>query len=219
MITFAGAAAAASRPPLKLETCLRTTLTSVIGIPAESSSLCSSDFSAAVTPSGGRLVKAELPPVKQAITRSRSPSAPAAESSDRAAALLRAPGIGCSASTTSTRRNASSGACRATTRPPASRWPRTRSSAAAIVRLALPDPSTMTVPSGSRRVADAADDQLIAVEPDYPLDGLRRVAGGEPGAGDAKRERPRGPVAVPEQRLVVADHGRTRLERGLADRR
>ena len=49
---------------------MRTVLTSTIGIPDASSSSCRSRFSSTVTPAGGRLASAELPPVKQARTRS-----------------------------------------------------------------------------------------------------------------------------------------------------
>ena len=94
LISRAGAAAAARRPPLKAETCLRTVFTSTMLIPEESSSSCRSRFSAAETPSGGRLASEELPPVKQAITMSRSPALSAIESSRRAAAIERPVGSG-----------------------------------------------------------------------------------------------------------------------------
>ena len=94
LISRAGAMASASRPPLKPETCLRTVFTSEIGRPAPSRSWWRSRFSAGDTPAGGRLLSAELPPVKQAMTRSRSPSSPACSSSQTAAATLRSSGSG-----------------------------------------------------------------------------------------------------------------------------
>ena len=151
LISRAGATAIARRPPLKPETCFRTVLISEIGRPAPSRSRCSSLLSAAETPAGGRLVRAELPPVKQAMTMSRSPSSPARSSSRTAAATLRSSGIGCAASSSSIRSGRTAALpSRTTTVPPSSRSPRIRSRASAIFSVALPEPRTTTRPSGWR---------------------------------------------------------------------
>ncbi len=120
----AGAARAASRPPLIAETCLRTVFTSTIGAPDPSSSSWRRLFSACVTPSGGRLVSAELPPVKAAITRSPGPRPSTSSMTRRAAASERSEGSGWSARSTSTRSSAiESAPLRTATAPPSRRSP------------------------------------------------------------------------------------------------
>ena len=94
MTTVAGAISAASRPPLSAETCLRTAFTSVIGAPDESSSSWSRRFSVLLTPGGGRLVSAELPPVNEASTRSPARTSAASSNSRRAARTERSLGSG-----------------------------------------------------------------------------------------------------------------------------
>ena len=166
----AGATRAARRPPLIAETCLRTAFTSTIGAPEPRRSSWRRRFSAWVTPSGGRLVSAELPPVNTAIARSPGPRSSTRSMTRRAAASERSVGRGWSASSTSTRSSAiESAPSRTATAPPSSRSPRIPSSVDAIASVALPEPTTITRASGFEGV-------LAALERDPAvgqLDGLR----------------------------------------------
>ena len=69
----AGNAAAASRPPLIRDRCLRTQFISSIEAPERSSALLIACLSASERPSGGRVSSAEPPPEIRAMTRSSSP--------------------------------------------------------------------------------------------------------------------------------------------------
>ena len=99
----AGAAAAASRPPLNAETCLRTALTSTIAIPEDSSSSCRRASRPRVTPGRrqageGRAAAGEAGD-HEVAARARL----ARSSSARAAAIERSLGRGWSEPITSTR--------------------------------------------------------------------------------------------------------------------
>ena len=99
--TRAGAAAAASRPPLIAERCLRTQFISVMFAPDFSSARFTACLSSSVRPSAGAASRAEPPPEMRQRTRSSGPS-PFTSSSMRAAARRpAASGTGCAASTTS----------------------------------------------------------------------------------------------------------------------
>ena len=99
----AGNAAAASRPPLIAERCLRTQFISSIEAPERSSARLTACLSASVSPSAGSDSSDEPPPEISASTRSSSPS-PCTSSRIRAAAARPASsGTGCAASTTSIR--------------------------------------------------------------------------------------------------------------------
>ena len=68
--TLAGQAAAASRPPLIVETCLRIVFIAAIGAPEASSASLTAISSASVRPSAGDGSSAEPPPEISATTRS-----------------------------------------------------------------------------------------------------------------------------------------------------
>ena len=154
LISRAGAAAAASRPPLNAETCLRTVLTSTMLIPEESSSSCRSRFSAAVTPVRGQAGERRAAAgeagdhdvaLARALRRARAGAAPrrscarsAADGRSRSPRSARAPG-GLVAADAIT--------------PPSRRSPRICSSSAAIASDALPAPTTSTRPRRIELVA------------------------------------------------------------------
>ena len=72
---------------LEAETCLRTLFTSAIDAPLAAAGGGGRACARGSTPVGGRLASAELPPVKQAITRSRSAGPCRPASSSRRAAV------------------------------------------------------------------------------------------------------------------------------------
>ena len=98
--TRAGHAAAASRPPLIAERCLRTQFISEIVAPERSRSPVTACLSASATPGAGTASSAEPPPEIRHRARSPSPSPRAASSMARAASSPARSGTGCAASTT-----------------------------------------------------------------------------------------------------------------------
>ena len=85
--TAAGNAAAARRPPLIAEMCLRTALISPIRAPALSKARDNTRFSSSDIPEAGTVRSAEPPPEMSTKSKSSSPS-PAASSSTRKAAAV-----------------------------------------------------------------------------------------------------------------------------------
>ena len=140
--------AAASRPPFSPDTCFRTALISRMAAPDPSSSRCSSRFSSKLTPSAGRQASAELPPVKHASTTSSGPAVSASCISRCAARQLASVGSGCPADSSSIRSSDTACPSGATTTPPAITSPSSCSRVVAIRALALPAPSTSTLPPG-----------------------------------------------------------------------
>ncbi len=100
----AGWAAAARRPPLIAERCLRRQFISPIAAPEASSALFTACLSASVRPGAGSESRAEAPPDIRQSTRSSAPAPSASARMRRAAASPAASGTGCEASTTSIRR-------------------------------------------------------------------------------------------------------------------
>ena len=98
--TLAGEAAAASRPPLIVETCLRSVFIAEIGAPEASSASLTAISSASVRPGGGDGSSAEPPPEISAMTRSSAVRPATCSSSVRDAASPAASGTGCAASMT-----------------------------------------------------------------------------------------------------------------------
>ncbi len=99
--TRAGCAKAASRPPLMVETCLRTQFIAEIGAPEASSASLTAISSAKVSSPAGAGSSAEPPPQTSAMTRS-SGVRPETSSVSRLAAFKPASsGTGCEASSTS----------------------------------------------------------------------------------------------------------------------
>ena len=96
----AGAAAAASRPPLIAERCLRTVLISWMSAPAASRARFTACLSASVRPGAGRLSRAEAPPDSRNSTRSSGPAACARSRICFVAATPARSGTGWAASTT-----------------------------------------------------------------------------------------------------------------------
>ena len=181
----------------------------------------------ATTPAGGRLASAELPPVKQAITRSRSPAPPAMlEQAPRGgdAALARQRVVGARAPRSAAERSA---ARRRGRRSPRRRGGRRGSARAraAIPSEALPAPTTITLPAGVEPVADAVDDQLVArparpparsrgrtSQAASPAAATRSAARGAPRARRVERapRRSRSGAAVAARaRLAVGGQGRS----------
>ncbi len=101
--TLAGAAAAASLPPLMAERCFRTVFISEMVAPLLSSALFTACLSSSVSPSGGSASSAEPPPEIRQSTRSSSVSPCTSSRMRRAASRPAASGTGCAASTTSSR--------------------------------------------------------------------------------------------------------------------
>jgi hypothetical protein len=101
--TRAGAQAAASRPPLMAERCLRTVFIAPMGAPLASRARLTACLSASVRPGMGRLSRAEPPPEIRQITRSRSVRPRVSASMRSAARWPAASGTGWAASTSSTR--------------------------------------------------------------------------------------------------------------------
>ena len=99
----AGWAAAASRPPLMADRCLRTAFISPIGAPERSRAALTACLSARVRPGAGRLSKADPPPEISASTRSSGPSPRTISSMRPAARWPFSSGTGCDASTISIR--------------------------------------------------------------------------------------------------------------------
>ena len=96
----AGQAAAARRPPLTAERCLRTQLISEMVAPDRSNSPVTARLSASETPGAGAASSADPPPESRHSKRSSSPS-PAARLRISSAAASPAPsGTGCAASAT-----------------------------------------------------------------------------------------------------------------------
>ncbi len=104
LTTRAGHAAAASRPPLMAERCLRTAFITPIGAPQASRAAFTACLSASVSPGPGSAARAEPPPETSASTRSSAPSPATSASSARAPASLFASGTGWLASITRIRR-------------------------------------------------------------------------------------------------------------------
>ena len=102
--TRAGVAAAASRPPLIAERCLRTELISAMVAPEAMSRAVAACLSASLRPGAGRLRSAEPPPDKRHRTRSPAVSPETISRMRAAAARPAASGTGWAASTTSIRR-------------------------------------------------------------------------------------------------------------------
>ena len=148
----AGAILAASRPPFTSETCLRTAFISLMAAPLLSMRRWSSCLSSSDTRPGGELNNAEEPPVTQHSARSSGPNPSASSSMALLAATLASDGTGWSASMISIRLSGPPSPRRTTTRPPATRSPRTSSIRLAIRYDALPAPSTITLPGGSYRL-------------------------------------------------------------------
>ena len=99
--TRAGAAAAASLPPLMAERCLRTQFISVIVAPDLSSARLTCCLSAKVRPGAASASSAEAPPEIRQSTRSSAVSPPTAARMRAAAAAPAASGTGWEASMTS----------------------------------------------------------------------------------------------------------------------
>ena len=98
--TRAGYAAAASRPPLMADRCLRTAFITPIGAPHASRDAFTACLSASVMPGPGSAARAEPPPEISASTRSSGPNPATSASSARAPASLFASGTGWLASIT-----------------------------------------------------------------------------------------------------------------------
>ena len=103
MITVAGWARRASRPPLKRDRCLRTVFSSPMVAPASSSNRVTICFSSSVIGSAGAGASPEPPPETSTSTRSRSVAEAASVSSRAEASSPRASGTGWPASATSMR--------------------------------------------------------------------------------------------------------------------
>ena len=99
----AGAAAAASRPPLIAERCLRTAFISWIVVPLFSRARLTACLSSRLTPSAGSVSRAEPPPEISAITLSSAFRPETSSRMRRAASRPAASGTGWDASTTSIR--------------------------------------------------------------------------------------------------------------------
>ena len=92
--------------------------------------------------------------------------------------------------------------------PPASRSPRIRSRATAIPIDALPAPTTSTRAGGVEPVADAVDDQLVAVQRDRLRGGAVDVAGREPRRRDPQPAAARLALAAVRERAVELERAR-----------
>ena len=160
-------------------------------------------------------LSAELPPVKQAMTRSRSPSSPACSSSQTAAATLRSSGSGWAASSSSIRSSETRRGAVADDDGPAVQalaedpLERERDLQAGLAGAERPR-------SGRRGRARWRTPSTTSSSPssrDQALDGEARVAGGQPGLGHAQGEAARLDLAVREQGLAIPDRGRSQLLR------
>ena len=98
----AGNAAAASRPPLTADRCLRTRFIVPIGAPDRSSAVLIACLSAKVIPGAGSASSDEPPPEINASTRSSAPRPDTRSRIRRARCWPAASGTGCAACTTST---------------------------------------------------------------------------------------------------------------------
>ena len=151
--TCAGAQAAASRPPLMRDRCLRTQFISVMLAPEFSRSRLMRCLSSSVRPSAGSVSSAEPPPEIRHSTRS-SGVRPCASARMRSAACRpAASGTGCAASTTSMRSRQPGGRGGVVVaRDHQARQRRvlghSASTACAIAPPALPAPSTRVRPLG-----------------------------------------------------------------------
>ena len=87
--------AAARRPPLMPDRCLRTQLSSSMARPSCISARVICCFSANVTPGTGRHSSAEAPPERSTMSRPSAGTAPAAARAASAAATLSPVGVGC----------------------------------------------------------------------------------------------------------------------------
>ena len=220
--------AAASRPPFRRDTCLRTVLTSRIAAPERSSSRCRSRFSSNPTPSAGRHASAELPPVKQASTTSSGPTLPARRIRRAAARRLAWVGSGWPPASRSMRRSVPACPDGAITTPPAIVSPSTSSSVAAIRALALPAPSTSTRPPRPGRCSTPS----TTTEPASPARTARRTAAAGSAAqrpasttSSTSSRSPAGPRATSPSRFVRTPEptalmrGRSASRRAESDRR
>ena len=143
--TRAGIAAAASRPPLIAERCLRTALISLIVAPERSSARVTACLSASVMPGAGSESRAEPPPDTRNTNWSSDPSPRARSRMRCAAACPAASGTGWLASTISIRSHGTPWPWRVTTSPLSSPGHRP-SKARAIAADALPAPTTTVRP-------------------------------------------------------------------------
>jgi len=153
-ITRAGAAALASPPPLSLERCFRTVLSSRILAPESIRSEVAAALSSREMPGVGAGKSAEAPPDSStSSTSSRSSDRAIASTSCAAASPLRS-GRGWPA-ISSRPRGRRIGVEVQTASAVCSRSPRTRSASAAIVAAALPAATRTRRPSPSRSVSPA----------------------------------------------------------------
>ena len=141
--TVRAAHAAARRPPLIAERCLRTVFSAWMSAPDRSNTPVAARLSSSVSPSAGKASSDDAPPEISTSSNASGGTAPAIVSARRAAASLPAPGCGCSPTIVSN----GSGICGrsgATTSPPAIRSPNATDAACAIAIDALPAAITET---------------------------------------------------------------------------
>ena len=103
LTTCAGCAAAASRPPLMAERCLRRQFISEMSAPERSNSFEIACLSSSVSPSAGSASSAEPPPDIRQSNKSSGPSPEASSRIRPAASRPDTSGTGCAASMTSIR--------------------------------------------------------------------------------------------------------------------
>ncbi len=163
--TRAGAASAASPPPLKRETALRTVLISWMSMLVRSIRSTSACFSARVMPASGAGSRAEAPPETSTSTTSAAPTPPSRASTASAAATPRSSGTGWPVSWVGQGRPGRAKPSLVTTSPPAMRSPSRRCASAAMGAAALPMLSSHNRPAGASATRSLRSRKVSASPP------------------------------------------------------